>query len=432
MSETFSAHVMRWRKRLWRWIEPRLLSCWRRLMVRTTVIAITGSVGKTTTKELLAAVLQTAGRTHRTRNNENDVHGVPKALKALRPWHRFAVIEIGTGQPGMVERSARLVRPDIAIVLSVARTHTNVFATLEETAREKASLLTHLAPKGIAILNADDSHVARMRPPGQQRILWFGASSDADIRVTAVAGRWPERLVVDVDAAGEQLQIKTQLVGTHWAPSILAAVAAGRICHVTLPDAEQAMSTMAPFMARMQPVELPGGAIAIRDEGNGSPDTLAAMLAVMRDARARRRVLVFSDLSDSRQTPRRRLRAFGRIAAGVCEHAVFIGVHSHHAAQGAREGGMSTADCHAFIGLVDAAEHLRRQLVEGDVVFIKGRATDHLSRLLFGQFGPIDCWKRSCPIRRPCDLCQHLGARRGLVAARVSAAHEIVPPPSVA
>jgi UDP-N-acetylmuramoyl-tripeptide--D-alanyl-D-alanine ligase len=421
--------MSRLRRRLSRRIEPHLLGLWRRLMVRTTVIAVTGSVGKTTTKELLAAVLRNRGRTHRTRNNENDVHGVPSTLRALRPWHRFAVIEVGTGQPGMIDQSARLVRPDIAIVLSVARTHTNVFPTLEDTAREKASLLAHLSPRGIAILNADDPYVALMKPPGQQRTIWFGSSVNADIRAASITADWPERLTVEVEADGENVQVQTQLVGTHWAPSILAAVAAGRSCGVRLTDAARAMATVAPFMARMQPVVLPRGAIAIRDEGNGSPDTLAAMLAVMREARARRRVLVFSDLSDSRQTPRRRLRELGRIAAGLSEQVVFVGSHAHHAARGAIEGGMSASACHEFVSLADAAEHLRRELAEGDVVFIKGRATDHLSRLLFAQFGPIECWKYSCPIRRPCDLCDQLGARAGLAPAPAVAVQVAVAQP---
>ena len=100
---------------------------WRRLMFRTTVVAITGSVGKTTAKECLAAVLAARGPTLKTLDNQNDGPGVPRTLLRLRPWHRFAVIEVGTATPGLVRRSARLVGPHVAIVLNVAHTHTDAY-----------------------------------------------------------------------------------------------------------------------------------------------------------------------------------------------------------------------------------------------------------------------------------------------------------------
>jgi len=405
------------RRRIRRKVEPVLLGLWRRLMFRTTVIAITGSVGKTTAKEVLAAILATRGRTLKTRNNENDDEGVARTLRALRPWHRFAVIEVGTGKPGTVARSARLVRPDIAVVLGVARTHTNVFASLDETAREKASLLRYLAPRGVAILNADDPRVRAMTPLAGTRIVTFGADPEAGLRLLAASARWPARLALDVAADEARIHVQSQLVGIHWTPSLLGALAAARACGVPPAAATRAVETVEPFTARMQPVVLPGGAIAIRDEGNGSPDTLDAMFAVLRDARARRRVLVFSDLSDSRRSPRKRLRDIGALAAALTDLAIFVGGSAHHAVRGAMDQGMARSACHAFASLEDAAALLRRELRDGDLVFIKGRATDHLSRILFAQFGPIGCWLYSCPVRRPCDLCDRLQPSFALGAA---------------
>ena len=145
-----------------RWIRLTLSYLWRRMMLRTTVIAITGSTGKTTAKECLAAVLQRHGRTLKTFRNQNDQLGVPRTILAMRPWHRFAVVEVATGKPGDIRRSARVLKPDIAIILGVGRTHTDKFRTLDDTAAEKSALLDYLPRRGAVILNGDDQRVSAM------------------------------------------------------------------------------------------------------------------------------------------------------------------------------------------------------------------------------------------------------------------------------
>ena len=390
-------------------------------MVRTTVIAVTGSVGKTTCKDALAAVFSAVAATHKTVNNQNDETGVPRTLLAIRPWHRFAVIEVGTGGPGQIERSARLVKPDVAIVLSVARTHTNKFATLNDTAEEKAQLLRYLSRRGTAILNADDVHVRPMAQRCRARVLLFGQAPDGDVVAERVESRWPDRLTFLVRAAGQQVDVRTRLVGTHWLSSVLAAIAASRVCGVPLDVVVKAVESVAPVAGRMQPIALPNGAIMVRDEENGSPDTLSAMVKVMREAKTARRVLVMSDVSDSKANPRRRQRDFGQLAAELTGLAVFVGDHGHHAARAAAQAGMDPAACHVIPNLKSAAEFLKKQLRPGDLVFLKGRATDHLSRILFAQFGSIGCWTETCRIHRICDLCTKLQPAFDLSVALIPA-----------
>jgi UDP-N-acetylmuramoyl-tripeptide--D-alanyl-D-alanine ligase len=378
---------------------------WRRLMFRTTVIAITGSVGKTTAKECLAAVLATRGATLKTLDNQNDGPGVPRTLLRLRPWHRFAVIEVGTATPGLIARSARLVKPDLAIVLNVAHTHTDAFASLDATAAEKAALVGRLARRGIAILSGDDDRVRAMAERCRGRVVWFGQKPDSDVVAEDVRSGWPERLRFVVRAGRDRVLVRTQLVGAHWVNSALATLAAARACGVPPAEAAAALAGVAPFTARMQPVALPGGAVVIRDEETGSPDSLRAMLAVLREARAGRRVLVWSDLSDSKAKPRKRQRDMGLVAAELADAAIFVGEHAHHAVRAAVGAGMDPAACHAAATVADAARRMGDELREGDLVFLKGRATDHLSRIVFAQLGPIGCWRRRCQVRSVCDLC---------------------------
>lgn len=378
------------------------------MMWRTTVVAITGSVGKTTAKECLAAALQPHGATLKTFQNQNDRYGVPHTILAMRPWHRYAVVEVGAGGPGDVRRLARVLRPDIAVVLRVARTHTARFGSLESTAAEKAELLRFLPKRGLAVLNADDERVHRMAEGLGVKTVVFGTAACSHLRAESVESRWPDRLRFDLAAGERTIPVQTRLVGAHWAGSVLAALAAADACGVPIEDAVERVGRVRPFMARMQPVMLPGGAVVIRDEENGSPDSLAAMLAVLREARASRRGLVFSDQSDSRQSPRQRLRDMGRVTAELCDFAAFVGEHAHHAARAATAAGMDTSRCRAFASLQEAAQWLRDLLRRGDLVFLKGRSTDHLSRILFAQLGDIGCWIARCEIRRPCDVCPRL------------------------
>ena len=148
---------------------------WRRLLFRTTFIAITGSVGKTTAKECLAAIMSSRFPTASTWANQNDESGVPRSILRVRPWHRFAVLEVAASGRGLMRRSAPLVSPDVALVLTVARTHMRSHKTLESVAAEKFELLKALRPGGTAVLNADSSWVAAMARAANAK--WSGSAA---------------------------------------------------------------------------------------------------------------------------------------------------------------------------------------------------------------------------------------------------------------
>jgi UDP-N-acetylmuramoyl-tripeptide--D-alanyl-D-alanine ligase len=407
LAATFDA-----RQLLWRWYLAALYIlafAWRFLLFRTTFIAITGSVGKTTTKECLAAILSAENSCAKTLRNQNDRYGVPRTLLRVRPWHRYAVIEIGTDRPGMIRRSARLVRPHIAVVLTIARTHTKVFSTLEHTAAEKAQLVRALPRQGLAILNADDSRVRAMTGACRGKIKLFGRSPDCDLWVDEVFSAWPKRLGLRVHMASETQSVQTNLVGEQWLNSVLAALLVARSCGVSLATAAGEIEKVQPFAGRMQPVRAPSGAIFLRDEYNGSPDTLRSALAVLNQAHARRRVLVISNVSDLKKKSRVRYLELGQQAAQAADFAVFISPHAHYAIKAAVAGGMKSECVHGFTDLQTATKYLKTELRSGDLVLLRGRATDHLSRIFFAQFGAIGCWKNHCRKTIICDFCPELG-----------------------
>ncbi|MFI5165908.1 MAG: Mur ligase family protein [Thermoanaerobaculales bacterium] len=385
--------------------------CWRRMLLRTTFIAVTGSHGKTTTKELLAAMLAPLQPTFKSLANQNTGLSLTLNVLRVRPRHRFAVIEVGVGAPGEMRRLARLVRPDVAVMLAVLRTHTKTFRNQQTHAAEKAILLERLRPGGVAVLNNDDPLVAAMAEVVRGTVVRVGTSAGLDLWVEGHTSRWPGRLEFDAHSRdGGSCQVRMRLVGTHWCTSVAAALAAARNLGVPLQQAADAAATVEPFPGRMQPVSLPCGAVVLRDEYDGSIDTFEAGLKVMAEARAGRRVIVISDVSDYGSTMRRkRLAHVGRASAQVAEVLVFVGPDAKYCRRGALASGAASERIHTFTDLPEAADFLRDALGPGDVALLKGRTGDHLARMFFAQLGPIRCWKTHCTKTIGCDFCPELG-----------------------
>ncbi|MGD0200521.1 MAG: UDP-N-acetylmuramoyl-tripeptide--D-alanyl-D-alanine ligase [Bryobacteraceae bacterium] len=389
----------------------RLAWLWRRALVRTTFIAITGSVGKTTAKELLADILASRGRTFRSLGNQCGGLMVSLNVLRVRPWHRFAVLEIGVTRPGSMRPLARVVRPDVAVILTALRTHTQGFESLDEHAAEKAVLLESLRPGGLAVLNGDDPRVARMADRGEFRVCLTGTSPDFDLWASDVSSRWPERLSLRAHRGEESCEMKTQLLGVHWAPVLMAALGAAGHLGISLADAARVLRRAAPYPARLDPVPFPNGTVIIRDEYSASVDTLEVSLRVMREARAERRVLVLTDFSDAGLNRRARLRSLAAAVSGWAGLLVLTGEEHEYGRRKAIESGMPPETVHSFPSLKQAAEFVKTELRPGDLVLLKGRTTDHATRLFFAQLGTVACWREPCRKTMLCDSCWELGFR---------------------
>lgn len=384
---------------------------WRRLMVRTKYIAITGSVGKTTTKECLASILSQQHPTVRTYANQNDLWGVPRSLLKVRPRHRFAVIEVGSSRSGQIRLLGRLVKPDVAVVLGVKLVHRSGFGTLEKVAEEKAALLGVLRPGGVGVVNLDDPLVAAMPVPAGVEVLRFGSAPSAEVRWENASSRWPRRLGFHLHYGGRSHRVQSRLVGTHWVPTLLGGITAALASGVSATDAIAGAEQLAPFMGRMEPVELPSGAVMLRDDKGGQIATLEPAIRVIEESQAARRIVVLGDYGDSSRKGRRRMRDLGELAARVADLAVFVDSKAEIASEAAIQSGMDPANVHPFSSLEDAAEFLRKELRSGDLVLLKGRIRSHLARLYYSQIGSVGCWKHDCRYTILCDVCHRLKFR---------------------
>jgi UDP-N-acetylmuramyl pentapeptide synthase len=358
-----------------------LAPVWRPLLHRTLFVGITGSAGKTTTKDLVTAVLRTRLRGTCNRGSQNELFRVAAGILATRPDHAFRVQEIGVDAPGGLDRSLALLRPTVGVVTNVGLDHYTAFRSAEAIAAEKGKLVAALPPGGTAVLNADDPRVLAMRARCRCRVVAFGGSEDADVRVLELGAAWPDRLSLEVAVGGEHRSIRTRLCGTHWATSVLAAVAVGHVLGVPLEDAAAAIARVDPAEGRMSPVERADGVVFVRDDQKAPLWSLGACLDFVRAARARRKVIVIGTLSDTPGNPQRRYRNAAESALDAADHVVFVGRWARLARRARRE--TRRRDLVMVQTLEEAAEHLGGFLQPGDLVLLKGsRRADGLDRLV--------------------------------------------------
>lgn len=402
-----------WPPVMWR-LEPLYhlaAALWRRHLRGTTFVAIGGSLGKTTAKELTAAALSTAGPTARSYRNQNSGVRVAGNLLAVRRHDVYAVQELSAGRPGHMGRAARLVRPRVAVMLGVRGTHTVAYSSQEARAAEKAKLLDALPPDGVAVLSGDDPLVAAMAGRVRGRVVTFGESPGCDLVASEVSARFPDRLSCLVRFRdGHEQRVITRLVGAHWIPTVLASLAVAWVLGVDRARAAAAMAEVEPFPGRMQPRELPNGAIVLRDDNNASLDATRPALAVMAGARAQRRIVALTDISDAGGHRKERLKLLAPLLASSADMVILIGEGAGYGRNRLIEAGLAAASAIAFATMRDAAEYLRRELRAGDLALVKGRTTDHAARLFHAQIGDVACWKTRCGKHTLCDDCWQLGS----------------------
>ena len=260
------------------------------------VVAVTGSVGKTTTKEMLRAALPAFGPTHAAEASYNNHWGVPLTLARLPRDAAFAVVEIGMNNAGETLPLACLAAPHVGIVTTVASAHIGRLGSLEAIADEKAALLDGLLPGGVSILPADSPFLGRIADRAPGPALTFGESPRADIRLRAVEPT-ADGSLVRADVAGREMAVPLAAPGKHMALNALAALAA---CHALGLDARMAaegLSSFRPTAGRGEQRRIHGGQALLLDESyNASAASVRAALALLRDTPAKRRIAVLGDM----------------------------------------------------------------------------------------------------------------------------------------
>ncbi|GAB2883208.1 UDP-N-acetylmuramoyl-tripeptide--D-alanyl-D-alanine ligase [Streptomyces mayteni] len=343
------------------------------------VLALTGSQGKTGTKDLLAAVVSGAAPTVATIGSLNNELGVPLTMLRADQDTRFLVLEMGARHLGDIAALTGLVAPDVAVVLNVGQAHLGEFGSREAIARTKGELVRGLAAGGTAVLNADDPRVAAMRALTEGPVLTFGRAAHADVRVLDLTldrlGR-PSCTLVTADASA---RLALPLVGAHQALDAAAAAAAGLAAGVPLDATAAALATASLSRWRLERHELAGGATLLDDSYNANPDSTRAALDALAAVEGRRRIAVLGEMLELGATGEAEHRAVGRYAATLADVVVAVGPAARPIAEGAGERAVALADNAA------AVDWLRGRLAAGDVVLVKasrGAALDEIAAAL--------------------------------------------------
>jgi UDP-N-acetylmuramoyl-tripeptide--D-alanyl-D-alanine ligase len=343
------------------------------LLRRTRFIVVTGSCGKTSTKEFIAAVLSRRAPVYRMPSSYNSVWHVTKGLLATRPRHAFSVAELpGAGaQRFPLDQLLPIIRPDISVVTSIGYDHQAVFRTLEAAAEHKGKVVDYLSTNGIAVLNADDPRVLAMRSRCKGRVITCGTASHADVRATEIAYAWPQRLTFVAHSGGRSVRIRTQLCGTLWVPYLLAALAIGELVGVSLEDGAAALAESAPPAGRLSPHTTADGITFIQDDQKAPLWTMDAAIDVIGSASATKKVAVIGTLSDFCGADRPKVLAAAHRVLEAVDAVVAVG---HQGAYHLRAGREVGKPAYAFATAEQARVFLRGFLRPGALVLTKGSA----------------------------------------------------------
>lgn len=339
---------------------------WRkRFFIKAAVV--TGSVGKTTTKELIAAVLGSKYNVLKSPANFNDEIGLSMTLLQLTGAHSRAVLEVGMFGPGEIRRMCEIAMPEIGVVTNVGPSHLERLGSLEAIAAAKAEAVEGLPGYGFAVLYADDARVAAMAEKTKARVLTYGVESSADVRGVEIQPRGLKGVDFEVVCAGRKVSAHTPVPGVDLVPNALAAIAVAMADGMALEEAAAALRH-ANVPGRLQAKKASNGALILDDSYNASPSSMIAALKVVGDTAGRRYALL-GDMFELGAAETEGHASVGREAAAVLDGLFTVGERGKIIAEAAERAGL--AQVRHFESKTQASKALKAGLGPGDVLLVK-------------------------------------------------------------
>ncbi len=342
------------------------------------VVGITGTVGKTTAKDLTAAALALRFRTHSSEGNLNSREGLPLALMSLRRDHEVSVLEMGMDSPGEIVELCDIAEPEVGVVLNIGLTHVSKLGSIEAIAEEKLSLARWLPPSATAVLNAGDPRIAAAIPGLRARVISFGESETAALRRGPVEGLGLEGTRFPVSFAGASAEVRCHIPGVHVVPGALAAIGACLALGMTLGEAAEAVDC-AETEGRIRVLHSDTGAVILDDRYNSSPASLAGALHMLGGLSGRRIAFIgrMAELGDFEEEEHRRA---GEIVAETCDILIAVGEPCRWTAEEAQATGLD--DARWFEDKDEAAAAVRALLRPGDHVLVKASRSQAFETVL--------------------------------------------------
>ena len=350
------------------------LASWYRDKFDLPVVQVTGSAGKTTTKEMIASVLSQRYNTLRTEGNFNNDIGAPLTLLRLMPEHQAAVIETGMNHFGEIRYLGEMVRPDIAVITNVGDAHIeNLGNTRQGILRAKCEIFENLTPEGIAVLNGDDELLNTVTLP--QTILRCGVGDGCGVRVTDIDDRGLEGVACTVTIEGEHYRLTTSAPGRYMIYPMAMAAAIGRRLGLTGEEIAAGVAAYTTVGSRLHLIRLPGERLVIDDCYNANPQSMAEGLRMLAASPAQHRVAVLGDMGELGQLTAQAHRDMGALTRRLGLTAVAVGEKMH---------ALTETDPQAqwFATVEEAMPAIRQLFTPGTAVLVKASHAMHFERIV--------------------------------------------------
>ncbi|MCX6065606.1 MAG: UDP-N-acetylmuramoyl-tripeptide--D-alanyl-D-alanine ligase [Chloroflexi bacterium] len=354
---------------------------WRRkLDIR--VIGITGSVGKSTTKEAIAQVLSQRYITLKSAANLNNEIGLPLNVLKLTAGHQRAVLEMGFYVPGEIKQLCEIALPQVGVLNNIGTVHAERAGSQEIIAQGKGELVEALppAPEGIAILNYDDPFVRPMSARTQARVFYYGLSPEAHLWADQVEGMGLEGIRFRLHYKNETLHLRVPMIGRHSVETVLRATAVGLVEGLTWDEIVRGMQE-SQAQLRLSAVRAESGALIIDDTYNASPESMLAALNLLDELQGRK-IAVLGDMLELGQYEEDGHQKIGIRAAQVADVLVTLGLRAHMIAEAARKAGMKKTSIFEYEELDKIVDWLNQHLKSEDVVLIKGSHGLRMERIV--------------------------------------------------
>jgi UDP-N-acetylmuramoyl-tripeptide--D-alanyl-D-alanine ligase len=362
-----------------------------RLAAALPVVCVTGSTGKTTTKDMTAALLGSRGPVLKTEGNLNNQYGLPLTMMRLGAAHWSAVLELGMSAPGELRALSAIAQPDVAVITNVGPAHLGFFPSVDAIADAKAEILEGLRPGGVAVLNADDPRVRRIGEASGRDVIWFGRDRRHDVS----AENWRGSIAgmrFDLRLGGRSVDIALPLAGPHHVMNFMAAAAVAHRLGITPEAIAIAAAGIEPPLHRGQVLRCGESVTIVDDSYNASPDAVAAAMTTLGLA-AGRRVLFLGDMLELGDASAGLHREVGEKLAGRVDAVVGVGPMAKHVVEAARASGMDESALHHFADSETAAAAAADLARPGDTILVKGSRGMRMERVLdalVARFGTKD------------------------------------------
>ena len=336
------------------------------------VVGITGSLGKTTTKEVVAGVVACKRQVLKSEGNLNSEIGLPLTiLNGLARGHEVAVLEMAMYALGDIRLLARLARPRIGVVTAVLPVHLERLGTIERIKQAKQELVEELPADGLAVLNADDPRVLDMARASRARVVRYGVSHEAEVRAENISSEGLHGVQFDLLYDGQRQHVRLPLLGAQSVHAALAATAVGIEERLSLSDIAEALHTLTPTL-RLLVVDGISGSRIIDDSYNASPESVLAALNLLHELPGRRKIAVLGDMLELGSEEEPGHRRVGTRAAHVVDLLITFGPRSRTTAAAARAAGLRPEQVLEASTHDEILEYLSQRLRPGDDVLVKG------------------------------------------------------------